>query len=215
MYCRDCKYLQKSKNFTQIEHQIKYGKCTHPKSVTYLKLHTGEREYHDASFMREMKDKCGPHAVHYTNKSVENDDKEVSKKVVVKDKANICIQCKYFVVNQNWYSEENKIDYGLCTHPKLVVIDPVTGNIEYPYAVDMRSSYTSSTSEFACGLKGHLFEMNEDTKKVTKHVKMLEEARRNKHNIDTLEGMNDTMERFVKSMIFFMFWLAMMLMLKK
>lgn len=164
MFCKNCKYFQKTNEFISYENQMKYGLCTHPKSKVSVKLNTGKRKYLDARIMRDNNNKCGSNANYYIDI---NDSKSI-----LEPKERICINCKYFKLNESWYTKINKIEYGLCTHPNNIIIDKVTGFVEYPCAENERNSYNNRNS---CGMDGNLFEQNNDIEKIKSYKQILNE----------------------------------------
>lgn len=149
MLCKNCKYFFPNKEFSTHEYQLKHGICKHPKSIVKVDYHTGVYKYNDAQYMRTSPNKCGTTGVYY------NDVHDLHKPIETR-KDIICTECKYFALNNDWISKENKVEFALCTHNTATIIDYVTGNIEYVSAKDMRYNI------HMCSEKGNYFVKNED-----------------------------------------------------
>lgn len=50
----------------------------------------------------------------------------------------LCMNCKYYIPHLKYHNIDDRLQYGLCTHPKFTDIDIVTGETYYEYACKMR-----------------------------------------------------------------------------
>jgi hypothetical protein len=143
MYCKDCKYYA-SKDST----------CMHPLSVVRRTLHSGDNVYSSARKMRAKEHLCGINGKFFIDKT--------SPVPPIEDITRYCTQCKYFRLNNvEWYSRDNQIHYGVCTHPSANTIDVVTGDNIYEYAFDMRKDKSSHIDDLhLCGKVGLYYEQN-------------------------------------------------------
>lgn len=79
----------------------------------------------------------------------------------------ICKDCVHFCPSFSYSSREQRVAWGMCTHPTSRAIDVITGNVTYRYA---------STARFSedCGLEGKLYAP--ETSLVRKVVKNMPSA---------------------------------------
>lgn len=144
MLCKDCKYFSKNKKYDNVADQMKFGYCHHPSSVKEVSYHTGEIVYTKAQKMRQpirtvTHKHCGTKARYFLHV----DDVLPKEEVCIKS----CMSCKYFQLNDTWYSFVNKLEYSYCTHPYSTIIDVVSGTPEYYNAKEMRLNKSDEIQE--------------------------------------------------------------------